>query len=189
MEAGQQQEAGVLPDPGRKTSCQVTTRAEQEERYQTVMSHEIIQERGARPRHHRWDFFRPTDSCITGGTRPRGQITTDGTSPAGPGITHGTRAHSFVRFKKHTLLKACTQSPCFSYPGLARALKSAGSADLLSFGGDGVVWAPDLLCWLPAYNRGNMRPVYILIVSITDFSSFFVSNKCCSSFSVDSEIK
>jgi hypothetical protein len=45
------------------------------------------------------------------------------------------RAHSFGRFKKHALLKAHTQSPCFSYPGLARAFISAGSADLLSFGG------------------------------------------------------
>ncbi len=83
MEAGQQQEAGVLPDPGRKTSCQVTARAEQEERYQTVMNHEIIQERGTRPRHHRWDFFRPTDSCIAGGTRPIGQSITGSTRPRG----------------------------------------------------------------------------------------------------------
>jgi hypothetical protein len=45
------------------------------------------------------------------------------------------RAHSFGQFKKHALLKARTQSPCFSYPGPARAFKSAGSADLLSFGG------------------------------------------------------
>jgi hypothetical protein len=29
-----------------------------------------------------------------------------------------TRAHSFGQFKKHALLKARTQSPCFSYPGL-----------------------------------------------------------------------
>ncbi len=76
----------------------------------------------------------------------------DGTSPTGPGITAGTRAHSLGRFKKHMLLKARTQSPCFSYPGLARAFKSAGPADLLSFGGVDVGWAPDLLCWLPAYN-------------------------------------
>ncbi len=46
-----------------------------------------------------------------------------------------TRAHSFGQFKKYTLLKARTQSQCFSYPGLARAFQSAGSADLLSFGG------------------------------------------------------
>jgi hypothetical protein len=40
------------------------------------------------------------------------------------------RAHSFGQFKKHALLKACTQSPCFSYPGLARAFQSVGSADM-----------------------------------------------------------
>ncbi len=34
------------------------------------------------------------------------------------------RAHSFRQFKKHALLKAHTQSPCFSYPELARAFKS-----------------------------------------------------------------
>jgi hypothetical protein len=45
------------------------------------------------------------------------------------------RAHSFGQFKKHALLKVRTQSPCFSYPGLARAFKSAGLADLSSFGG------------------------------------------------------
>jgi hypothetical protein len=28
------------------------------------------------------------------------------------------RAHSFGQFKKQALLKARTQSPCFSYPGL-----------------------------------------------------------------------
>jgi hypothetical protein len=39
-------------------------------------------------------------------------------------------AHSFGQFKKHALLKACTQSPCFSYPGLARAFITVGSADL-----------------------------------------------------------
>jgi hypothetical protein len=33
------------------------------------------------------------------------------------------------------LLKAGTRSPCFSYPGPARAFISAGSADLSSFGG------------------------------------------------------
>jgi hypothetical protein len=45
------------------------------------------------------------------------------------------RAHNFGQFKTHALLKARTQSPCFSYPGLARAFISEGSADLLSFGG------------------------------------------------------
>jgi hypothetical protein len=55
-----------------------------------------------------------------------------------------TRAHSFGQFKKHALLKARTQSPCFSYPGLARAFKSVGSADLSSFGGVYVGWLPDL---------------------------------------------
>jgi hypothetical protein len=54
----------------------------------------------------------------------------------------GTRAHSFGQFKKHVLLKARTQSPCFSYPGLSRAFQSAGSADLLSFGGDRVSLMP-----------------------------------------------
>jgi hypothetical protein len=44
-------------------------------------------------------------------------------------------AHSSGQFKKHGLLKARTQSPCFSYPGLSRAFNSAGSADLSSFGG------------------------------------------------------
>ncbi len=44
-------------------------------------------------------------------------------------------AHSFGQFKKHALLKARTQSPCFSYPWLARAFISAGSADFLSSGG------------------------------------------------------
>jgi hypothetical protein len=29
--------------------------------------------------------------------------------------------------------------------------------------------APDLLCWLPVYERAKMRPVYLLIVAPTDF--------------------
>jgi hypothetical protein len=55
-----------------------------------------------------------------------------------------SRAHSFGQFKKNVLLKARTQSPCFSYPGLARAFKSAGSADLSSSGGVCVARLPDL---------------------------------------------
>ncbi len=53
------------------------------------------------------------------------------------------RAHSFGQFKKHALLKARTQSPCFSYPGIVRAFQSAGLADLSSFGGDSVGWLPE----------------------------------------------
>jgi hypothetical protein len=82
-------------------------------------------------------------------------------------------AHSFGQFKKHALLKARTQSPCFSYPGLARAFITAGSADLLSFGGDSIGWPPDLLCWLPVNERAKMRPVYSLIVGLTGFLSIF----------------
>ena len=84
-----------------------------------------------------------------------------------------TIAHSFGQFKKHALLKARTRSPCFSYPGPARAFISAGSADLLSFGGVSVGWAPGLLFWLPASDRAKMRPVYLLIVALTDFLSLF----------------
>jgi hypothetical protein len=57
--------------------------------------------------------------------------------------------------------------------GLARAFQSAGSADLLSFGGVSVGWPPDLLCWLPVYERSKMRPVYALILTLTDFLSLF----------------
>jgi hypothetical protein len=53
-------------------------------------------------------------------------------------------------------VKARTQSPCFSYSGLARAFQSAGSADLSSFGGVSVGWPPDLLCWLPVYDRAEI---------------------------------
>jgi hypothetical protein len=45
----------------------------------------------------------------------------------------------------------------------------AGSADLLTFGGVGGGWAPDLLFWLPVYDRAKMRPVYALIVGLTEF--------------------
>ncbi len=75
--------------------------------------------------------------------------------------------------KKHALLKARTQSPCFSYPGIARAFQSAGLADLSSFGGDSVGWPPDLLCWLPVYEWAKMRLVYLLIVGLTGFLSIF----------------
>ncbi len=78
-------------------------------------------------------------------------------------------AHSFGQFKKHALLKAHTQSSCFSHPGLARAFISSGSADLSSFSGVSGGWAQDLLCSLPVYDRAKMRPVYLLIVSLTDF--------------------
>ncbi len=58
----------------------------------------------------------------------------------GVGLNGATdaRAHSFGQFKKHALLKARTQSLCFSYPVLARAFISAGSTDLLSSGGASV---------------------------------------------------
>jgi hypothetical protein len=78
-----------------------------------------------------------------------------------------------TRFLKHALFKARGQSPCFSYPGLARAFKSPGSADLFSFGGVSVGWLLDLLCWLPVYERAKMRPVYSLIVGLTGFLSIF----------------
>jgi hypothetical protein len=38
-----------------------------------------------------------------------------------------------------------------------------------SFVGVCVGWLPDLLCLLPVYERAKMRPVYLLIVAITDF--------------------
>ncbi len=63
--------------------------------------------------------------------------------PYGPVNSVQSRAHSFGQFKKHALLKARTQSPCFSYPGLVRAIQSGGSADLSSFGGDCVGWLPE----------------------------------------------
>ncbi len=85
-----------------------------------------------------------------------------------------TRAHSFGQFKKQVLLKARTQSPCFSYPGPAGAFKSTWSADLVSFGGVSVGWAPGLLFWLPASDRAKMRPVYSQIHTLTDISTFFV---------------
>jgi hypothetical protein len=84
-----------------------------------------------------------------------------------------SRAHSFGQFKKHALLKARTQSPCFSYPRLSRAFQSAGLADLSSFGGVGVAWVPDLQCWLPVYEQVKMWPVYLLIVGLTDLLSLF----------------
>ncbi len=83
------------------------------------------------------------------------------------------RAHNFGQLKKHALLKAGTQSPCFSHPGLVRAFQSAGSADLLSFGPVCVGWPPDLLCWLLVYERAKMRPVYSFIVGLTGFLSIF----------------
>ncbi len=88
-------------------------------------------------------------------------------------LLRATRVHSFGQFKKHALLKARTQSPCFSYPGLARAFISAGSANLSGFGGVSVGWPPDLLCWLPVYDRAKMRQVYSLIDALTDFLSLF----------------
>ncbi len=81
------------------------------------------------------------------------------------------KAHSFGQLKKHALLKARTQSPCISYPRLARAFQSAGSADLLVV--SVVAVAPDLLCWLPVSDRAKMQPVYSLIVALTDFLSIF----------------
>ncbi len=83
------------------------------------------------------------------------------------------RAHSFGQFQKHALSKARTQSPCFSYPRLARAFQSAGSADLLSFGGVSVGWPQNLFCWLPVYEQAKMRPVYMLILALAVFLSLF----------------
>jgi hypothetical protein len=80
------------------------------------------------------------------------------------------------------LLKARTQSPCFSYPGLARAFISAGSADLLSFGGASVSLMSGAqftvlqylqYSRLPVYEQAKMQPVYLLIVALTDFLSIF----------------
>ncbi len=97
-------------------------------------------------------------------------------------VLQTTWAHSFGQFKKHALLKARTQSPCFSYPGLARAFQSAGSADLLSFGGDRVSLIPgaqfkvlqySIYSRLPVCDRAKMRPVYPLIVALTDFLWLF----------------
>jgi hypothetical protein len=84
-----------------------------------------------------------------------------------------TRSHSFGQFKKHALLKARTQSPCFSYPGLARALQSAGSADFYVWVVSVLAVAPDLLCLLPVSDRAKMQPVYLLTVALTDFLLLF----------------
>jgi hypothetical protein len=54
-----------------------------------------------------------------------------------------------------------------------RAFQSAGSADLLSFGGVSVGWPPDLLYYSPVYERAKMQPVYALILALTDFLSLF----------------
>ncbi len=84
------------------------------------------------------------------------------------------RAHSFGQFKKHAFLKARTQSRCFSYPGLARAFISAGSADLLSFGGVSVgcgtrftvlvagLWTGENAAGLFANCRSHRLPMTIL---------------------------
>jgi hypothetical protein len=93
-----------------------------------------------------------------------------------------TRTHSFNQFKKHALLKAHARSPCFSYPGPARALISAGSADLSSFGGIGVGWVPDLPCRLLVYYRAKTWPVFSQMVGLTDFLLLFCKNICCSIF-------
>ncbi len=84
-----------------------------------------------------------------------------------------------------TIWKARTQSPWFFYLRLVCAFKSAGSADLLSFGSVGVGCASDLLCWLPAYDRAKMQPVYLLKVGLTDILSIFVWSKCCTILYVD----
>ncbi len=57
MEGGEEV-LSVLPDPGRKASGQASVREEQRGRYQDVLHKEIIQERPARPRHHRYAFLR-----------------------------------------------------------------------------------------------------------------------------------
>jgi hypothetical protein len=56
MEGGDEA-LSVLPDPGRKASGQASVREEQRGRYQDVLHQEIIQERTARPRHHRYGFI------------------------------------------------------------------------------------------------------------------------------------
>jgi hypothetical protein len=56
MEGGDEA-LSVLPDPGRKASGQASVREEQRGRYQDVLQQEIIQERPARPRHHRYAFL------------------------------------------------------------------------------------------------------------------------------------
>jgi hypothetical protein len=52
------------------------------------------------------------------------------------------------------------------------AFQSAVSADLLSFGGAGVSLMLGAkfteLSWLPDNDRAKMRPVYLLIVGLTD---------------------
>jgi hypothetical protein len=56
MEGGDEA-LSVLPDPGRKASGQASVREEQRGRYQDVLHQEIIQERPARTRHHRYAFL------------------------------------------------------------------------------------------------------------------------------------
>jgi hypothetical protein len=70
-------------------------------------------------------------------------------------------------------LKSKHSEPVLFLPRLAGAFQSTGSADLSSFGGMSVGWPPDLLCWLPVYDRAEMRLVYLLIVGLTDFLSIF----------------
>jgi hypothetical protein len=79
------------------------------------------------------------------------------------------RAHSFGQFKKHALLKARTYSPCFSYPGLARAFKSAGSADLSSFGGVCVARLPDLC----PHRNIQKSPKYMQLRDILAMKAWF----------------
>jgi hypothetical protein len=57
MEGGDEA-LSVLPDPARKASGQDSVREEQRGRYQDVLQQEIIQERPARTRHHRYAFLR-----------------------------------------------------------------------------------------------------------------------------------
>jgi hypothetical protein len=56
-------------------------------------------------------------------------------------------------------------------------LKSARSADLLSFSGVTDRRAPSLLCCLLAYDRAKMQWVYLLIVVLTNILVLFVENK------------
>jgi hypothetical protein len=78
---------------------------------------------------------------------------------------------------KQALSKAHTQSLCFFYPRLARVFKSAGSADLLSFGGVALSQTLRLFYWLLAYEGKKMGPVYLLIVGLKDISALFVCAK------------
>jgi hypothetical protein len=79
------------------------------------------------------------------------------------------RAHSFGQFKKHALLKACTQSPCFSYTGPAQAFKSAGLVDLSGLGGDCVGWLLDLC----SHRNIQKSPKYTQLRDVLAMNAWF----------------